>query len=369
MKETSKFLDYLPAVAFSACIFIPFALNLFISNTEATDNRALHERPQKFDRAFPALYEAYYNDAFALRPYFLKAYARVKAYVGTSANKSIIFGTHGYLFYDSEPLGKHENILSITDYFGREKYSAGLKKRALDNINNLSAYAQKHGAQYFLYIVPNKENVYSQYMPRRYRAARTSAVSRADEALAFINANSKANVYNLKNFILEFKKKKPLQLYFKTDTHWTPAGAYAAFALMMGKINIRVTPFEEARFTQIPRDLGDIAKAGMLNLPDTSYKVTFEPNFKYACDDERTGEALFCRSENINGKKVLLIKDSFGYALLPFFAQVFKEVRVLDKIEGQQKIKETIADFGPDIIIEIKSERNFPFVAYALFTP
>ncbi|MDR0292303.1 MAG: hypothetical protein LBI01_06065 [Elusimicrobium sp.] len=359
VKHSNNFWRFLPAIFFAALIFGPFAANFFVSNTETLDNRPLNPRPSKISQNFPLLFDNYYNDAFAYRKNFIRLYNRIRKNAGFSQNEIVINGSGGWLFFDS--FKKQGDDDSVGDYLGAVKYSDKEKETALQNLRALNGFAAANNAKYFLFIAPNKENVYSAYMPQKYRSARVSEVSKSDDLINYVTEKSDIKMVNLKPLFLQWENKYPLPLFQKTDTHWNETGAYLALGEMVSylqkagfKINIK--PFSKVIFTPEEKELGDLGR--MINSKEKEYKYLYSFAGSAVCDNENTDQLILkCKSEGKQNYRVLILRDSFGLALIDPMSKMFKETVFL-KYPKQQIIKEQISLFKPDIVIEIKVERG-----------
>jgi hypothetical protein len=152
--------------------------------------------------------------------------------------------------------------------------------------------------------------------------------------------------------------KKNEQIYFRTDHHWTMRGAFYAYeeaAKAMG-----LTPFELDDFSidRVSKNFHGTyySKANLHDIKpdqievfqpkiDMSYTVQYEDgersNTLYNWDylNEKDQYALFLngnhslvkiQSTNQNGRKLAVIKDSYAHAFIPFLANHYEEIHVLD---------------------------------------
>lgn len=85
----------LPAALMLYWVFVPFAANLFSSNTALLDNRPLNRKPEKLSLDFAREFEAYYNDTFAGRKKFLKKLAKFKMKWELDNGRPLTVGTVG----------------------------------------------------------------------------------------------------------------------------------------------------------------------------------------------------------------------------------------------------------------------------------
>lgn len=147
-------------------------------------------------------------------------------------------------------------------------------------------------------------------------------------------------------------------IYFNTDTHWAPLGAFYAYEKFCDVAG--VTPVTLDSFTKTTSEFtGYLAYATgedvLYNNPDTL--DLYDPKYNYTCEisydgqyfeeadamnshDESMGYSMYMhgdmgcvRVKNTDlstGRKLLVVKDSYGNAMGPFLAASFDEVHVVD---------------------------------------
>lgn len=351
----------MPSIIFGIFVFAPFVLNFFVSNTSYIDNRAPKKRPEKVNLAFPKNYNAYYNDSFAFRKELVELYHRLRERLHIANGGMVFHGLDGWLMFDSEKRSSSDD--NIADFIGRRDYSEEQLAAALKDLSALNAYAKKRGIEYSLFVAPNKENVHSEFMPAAYLKARASETSRMDRALRFINKNSDVKIHNLKPLLLAKKGQVPYPLYFKTDTHWNEMGAYVGLEQMARAFNIKIPPFEEVVFTPREQPFGDLGKMILLTGTDYGYDYEFLPEITSSCihnADKPDPENSSCASTNENAPRALILRDSFGMAILPRLPKMFSETIMLRNPKASA-VLQAINDFKPDIIVELKVERSFDY--------
>lgn len=156
-------------------------------------------------------------------------------------------------------------------------------------------------------------------------------------------------------------KHKDEYIYFRTDHHWTALGAYYgynAFMEIKGE-----SPYSLDQYEKI--DLGDFLGSSYTKTLDKSLEknpdniVAYKPlinhvftiykgnegtqadiiDFKYADDISKkylvflsSGGATWSKVETDikNGKKIMVVKDSFGNMLVPFLVPHYEEIYVVD---------------------------------------
>lgn len=147
-------------------------------------------------------------------------------------------------------------------------------------------------------------------------------------------------------------------IYFDTDTHWSPLGAFYAYEKFCDVAGVTPTTLES--FTKTSSDFtGYLAYATgesvLYNNPDTL--DLYDPTYNYTCEisydgqyfeeadslnshDESLGYSMYLHGDMgctrmtnhdlSTGRKLLVVKDSYGNAMGPFLGASFDEVHVVD---------------------------------------
>lgn len=165
-------------------------------------------------------------------------------------------------------------------------------------------------------------------------------------------------------------------VYFRTDHHWTARGAYYAYAAICDALNYEAVPLEELEEwdqgefegslywrATYPRKLRkDTLYAyipkGNLELRTRSFygegtvrpliqdMTNREPNTKYCAFLFSDNPLVEVTNFDLpDGPKALVIKDSFGNALVPFLAQNYSKVYAID----YRKFHETTARYFAEV--------------------
>lgn len=173
-------------------------------------------------------------------------------------------------------------------------------------------------------------------------------------------------------------------IYFRTDHHWTPLGAYYASQLFCEKAGVGFDDISQ--FTEVVREgyLGTMYKYSkysptlqnnpenfVVYYPDASYEVTYysptdlkssprdhEGGFFWEIGDSQKSSwySTFIRGDSYsvkavsneckNGRKLLIVKDSYGNALAPYMLQGFEEIYIVDARMYERTLGDTIKEFG-----------------------
>lgn len=287
------------------------------------------------------------------------------AVFGVSPVKRVLIGKNGWLFFLGEQATQFDR-----HYRGVPPYSDDEIAAVAAELERRHAFLAARGIGYVVAVVPDKYTVYPEQLPGwAVRATRTPL----DRVAELLSQRKLVNFVDLRAVLRSAKVHD--KVFFKTDSHWTIAGAIAGHggilreaARVLSKldrgVSIRAAPSPaspydpgEARFS------GDLAR--MIGLPER-FRETFyaplwmalarsegrcarrlEPDI-YACADPRLPRAVVYR-------------DSMGLALVPLLAEdfsrtVFVVSRMLDPA--------LIARERPDLVIEQMVERSlFQLVA------
>jgi len=165
-------------------------------------------------------------------------------------------------------------------------------------------------------------------------------------------------------------------IYFNTDHHWTALGAYYAYTAFAETAGFQ--PLELKNFTrkEIPRFLGTLYHRTLApvlkNNPDTVeiYKVPVRTEVSYFYAGLRNGKhtqlyAEYARgaaaygvflggdyplmkiaSSVKNGRKIIVVKDSYGNAFVPYLSSHYEEVFVIDYRYFKENIKTLVKNEG-----------------------
>lgn len=359
MKKLFNIYFYLPAAFLLLLVYYPFAANIFASNTEMLDNRPLYEKPKSFSRNFSRDFEAYYNDTFAGRKKLIKKYTKIKHKLGIDSG-TFFNGKNGWMFYDS---GKVPDGYTLIDYFGRVQFSLPELKQMTEGLDAAGDYYKRRGIDYIAVAAPNKHGVYSEFMPDRYQKARVSEKSRMDTAIEYMVQNSHTPIVNFRNVLMKTKKEVPYEIYYPKDSHWNNIGAYAAFNELLSALNRRGYHLPVVPLTNEMISVGGKYNADLSNgEADTLYDVSYhdEMTSKKLRDEENGYIQVYENPGALSPKTMLMIRDSFGIALIPYLNKVFaKTVYLHNRYNKREDLERFIAEYQPDLVIDELVERYF----------
>ncbi|NLI53100.1 MAG: hypothetical protein GX417_02115 [Clostridiales bacterium] len=181
-------------------------------------------------------------------------------------------------------------------------------------------------------------------------------------------------------------------VYFRTDHHWTARGAYLAADAMLKSAGYQTIPLSDYGETTIEGYLGSIylhgrnAKLKELAdeievfhplLPADSFRVSnaYKKNELPVIDESQTNYLVFLGGTSgpyrvleggyHTGRNMLLVCDSFGNSIAPFFLPYYDEVYLVDfrdeyysRDEARGGVKDYVRRCGIDDIYVVLSEPN-----------
>jgi len=249
----------------------------------------------------------------------------------------------------------------------------------------LNEYNQKIGGKMPIYSLIAPTN--SEFVQLRNYKGITDSQNNAIEYLntKFSEGITSVNAYDVLN------EHKEEYIYFRSDHHWTALGAYYAYTAFMETKGEEPVPLEKYETVRIDNFLGSTyAKTRDKSIeknPDTIY--AYLPFAEYKYEKHRyyesseadiidmkyaetkldkylmflsAGDATWAKisTENKNGKKLLVIKDSYGNSFVPFLLPHYEEIYVIDpRFYDFNTSEKNAADF-----IESKGINEVLFVSY-----
>ena len=329
------------SVGFVVLLFVVMFLNIITpaSKTSVAENRELQQRPSMslsrlLDGKFASEYTKFLSDQFINRDGLIKIKAKFDLMTGKKEINGVYIAKNDYLM----------------EGFKRSDDNSTLSK--LSEINKFTN--NNTGLKVSMMLVPNKVEIYSNLLPK------SNPNDSQKEYVNFVKKNLDSKIKVVELFDVFEKNKNNIDLYFKTDHHWTTDGAYLAYVEYCKALNLE--PINE---NMLERNLASDSFKGSLyykngaeiGFPDELYlylnKNEDKPVLVKYYDDLKKVPSLYDVSKlqgrdpyevftggnhtqikirtNIDTKrKLLVVKDSYANAMLPFLVNNFSEITVVD---------------------------------------
>ena len=312
-------------------------MNLFTPDRAYSlrENRLLTQRPELSARAmlqgrFTAQFEEYITDEFFFRDQWVLLKADLEALLLRRENNGIYLGRDGYLLDRQRQPGmaqaNTQRILQLAQAFPQLPVNVVLAP------NSAAIYPNK---------LPPFAPIHDQLaLLKRISEELTGAVN-------FIPVHDKLALH------------RDEYIYFKTDHHWTMRGAFHAYQEMAETLGFQAYSYESFKTETITTDFWGtyFSRANNRRL-DSDYIEVFTPKFevnyqltlfgsdevhqslyfpqhlatrdKYAYFLNSNSPLAVIRSDIDSQQKLIVFKDSYAHNLLPFLANHYKEIHVID---------------------------------------
>lgn len=193
------------------------------------------------------------------------------------------------------------------------------------------------------------------------------------KVIEYVNQHFNENIIPV-NAYEALRSNRDKYLYFRTDHHWTALGAYYAYTAFADAIEEKPVPIEKYEVGKVEDYLGSTYSATLnkklQSHPDTiyyykpfikhEYRVYYEGSLKmnlldmshatkknkyriFLSGDRPLGKIT---TEVQNGKKILIIKDSYGNAFVPFLLPHYNEIYIVDPRQFKKNIIEFVKENG-----------------------
>jgi hypothetical protein len=362
-------------VAFVAVIGLPLASKLLhfdwltpVSEFRMTATQPPLPRDRAALDAFPAEFEAYYNDHFGLRSAFIRGMHLVKGrWLGTATAANVLVGLDGWLYFTERPAG--------TDYDAVRPFTADELRRWCRILQKRHDWLARKGVRYILFIPPDKQTVYPEHLPPELRSRH--AQSRLDQLAAELRQHSTVPFLDVRAALWQARERE--QVFDATDSHWNPRGAFVGYQALVGRLAEwfpAVRPLPRSAFvdTACRRAGGDLAQMSAQERVRTEEALGLEsvsPRQAQRCAaaGEWAGDcrgsppqAVECHDPAL--PRALMFHDSFTWALGPFLAEHFRRIVF---VWTDQFSPELVRRERPEVVIQQLVERKLGTVVPADF--
>ena len=341
-------------------------LNVFLPVDEfsSQENRYLATFPKfSFDKLVSGEYTAnldtYLNDHFSIRNLLIKIDSLKEQLILKTENKEIYIGKNGSLF---EKFKFSEENMGNVEYISKK-------------VNELS---KKINKDMYLVIIPNSTYINQKDLPNY------AYVENQEKIISEIYKNM-PNIKTI-DVVDKLQANNNEYIFFKTDHHFTSLGAYYVYGEICKKLNIDYPTLNEFNVKKVSSDfLGTYdSKAQIIN-QQTDDIYVYENNLntkgiianydgvvtnsiynekylqekdKYSYFLNSNNAKVVIKTANTNGRKLLVIKDSYAHIMAQFLVQNFEEVHLIDPRYYKAQISEYIEENDIDDVLFLYSLSN-----------
>lgn len=337
-------------ILFFAICLCP-SLGMLVTKQEtSSENRQLSEFPSpkteegKINVEWLSQAGDYFQEHFAFRNELVTGNALLHGrLLETSTADGVIQGKNGWLYYKD----------SLDDYLGQEL----LSDRSLFNIAHMLSMTQQaleeKGVNFLFTIAPNKNSLYGDNMPY-YDKLKVSDQTNRENLESWLTTEKVAYA-DLYQALMEEDEV----LYHARDSHWNNKGAALAADVLMDALGKDHDSYEGESYT-VRRDYTGDLDTMLYPLASTADdEIYYDKETTYATVEEIQSN-FDPRITTVNPVKegsLVMYRDSFGNALLPYMADAYANAYFSRGIPYQLMDVET---HSADTVIIERAERFLP---------
>ena len=334
------------------------------------------------NRGFPAAFEQYIDDRMPFRNQLIYANSLADYRLfQTDTTGKVIAGKEGWLFLRDSSDGS-----SMTDYKGENLYSEAELEEFAINLQETKNALAAAGAEFVVYIAPDKERMYPEYLPDCY--GEPAEMFTARQVMDYVRSHTDVKIiWGMEDLMAaktggtggasaaaaaapgadaetaETGTRAPGELlYFPADTHWNHLGAYIGARTLLKELGIAIPSPDapEMKKEHYLNEVGDLAM--LVHLADVfglqeDIRVTGYDTHGMTEDFWDFATAFRYHTENGDPRKLMVIRDSFGTAWSDVLGSQFKESVMFHRDYYQP---EMFYEEMPDIVVYECVERQLP---------
>lgn len=312
---------WLYVIAFLLVCALPLGTMGLFGEDESAEKRKLSSFPSlvekdgSYNADFCSELNTYFSEHFSFRSAAVSAVSHLKAGLFATSNEDqVLLGKDGWLYFAK----------TLPDYTRQTVMTENEVARVGTVLDRMNDYVTASGAKFVVCSAPNKNTIYADNMPY------TVTKGTGDTTLTKLNRSLKDRPYWVDLVTPLTRAKDEELLYHKRDSHWNNLGAAIAYKTITEALQIKTTDYLSLpRHTEPVWD-GDLDTMLFPNGGKKDEQVIFEglpetEPFEYT-SRFRSEEDLTITTENKTASgKLLMFRDSFTNALLPFFARQYAE--------------------------------------------
>lgn len=316
------------------------------------------------DGSWQSSFSTWMQDQFLLRDQWINTQRATDEAVFQKVEEgNILIGQDGWMF---------TKLFTVDD---------ATQKQLNKNVQAVADFAANYPGRVTFLLAPSASVIYEDKLPAGAPMIDENAM--LDEIFAKIGES--ASVLDLRQTFTENQEE---YLYFKTDHHWTPYGAYLAYqqfcnlkGLTPFDLNaheaVTVEDFQGTHYsaTRLWNVQNDSITYYPLDNPMTIYRITGEAQYEPETTenlintekfDTRDKYAAFLDGNNgysvIEGNgtgSILVVKDSYANSFIPYLTENYAKIGVVDFRNFKYGLDSTIQQEGYDQILILYNFQTF----------
>ena len=262
-----------------------------------------------------------------------------------TANDKVVYGRGDWLFYGIDGSLSYYQATNILTESKMAEYT--------DILKELQALCDERGIELRIMIMPNKEQMYSEFMPI---IEVKDSYKRVDRLVDYITENSSVKVIHPKK---ELTDAKPYyRVYWKYDTHWNAAGSFIGTQTLYKSLGMEYTSLSCVPYSTAVYTGGDLLSIGEVDrsqfVDDVRYDITYKPEITVKSVGYGGQGSAKSTSSSTNDKHYVMLGDSFRVSMIPFLQKDFAQTTIYHRNEFDV-VKNEVLD--ADILVIAAVER------------
>lgn len=362
-----KLLKNINGIIFIIFLSLVFIFNGLIKNKtfSESENRRLEQKPEFsmkkliFDK-YTSQYEKYISDQFLMRDFWISFKWDYEKLIGKKESNGVYYGKDGFLM---------------------ERFKKNDNKDLEEKLEAINSFSSSNKVNTYMLLAPNSGKILEEKLPKY--AYNDDELVYIEEVKGGLNKDIKfVDVYKA------LADKSQEYIFYKTDHHWTSKGAYYAYKTLGESMNFTAHNEEYFNINRVTEDFyGSLySKGGFRNLKPDSIDL-YMPKAKeqiqvdYIEENKQTNSlynldnlnkkdkyTVFLDSnhplvkittENKEGKKLLIVKDSYANSFVPFLTSHFSEIYMVDLRYYSDSLNSLIKDKGIEEVLLLYNVSTF----------
>lgn len=296
---------------------------------------------------YPREFEAYLSDHMPFRDALIAAQSTGDYLLFGSSSGKVIVGKDNWLFYAAKDDGD-----PIADYRGEYLFTQSQLEDIAQRLSEMRDELAAQDIEFVLFLAPDKERIYSEYMPEEYGAP--AEKYRYRQIYEYIRDNTDIRIVDSLDALRDAKTKTDLPLWYKTDTHWNDVGAYVGSRALLAELGIELPDIDEGIYTPVMQEetAGDLARLlhleFLLKRGDNECRLQGFEEKGETVAEEGYHSAAEHHNSGADERRIYVCRDSYCDAMLQYIGSSFNESRY---VYWQFFDSADLFDYDPDVFV------------------
>jgi len=356
------------------CMIIPGILLLLLLLNIVTPSKGVSQKENRTLAQFPKIslstitdgtfmkeFETFITDQFVFRNQFVSTKRRVEMLSGKRENHEVLLCDEGYLI---------ENTSSLT----KANIKSNLK--AIEDLASLKRY------DITLAVLPTAYEIMDHTLP---------AFAYVDEYGAFydtVKENIKSKDIKVADIGAYLKKNRDKYLYYRTDHHQTAHGSFYSYTALGDYLDYEPHDAKDFKVDKVASEFyGTMwSNSGFAGAdPDDIYRYTLKDSYKHEVSYPSDGGKMnslyddsmlrgkdkyayylggnhaltVIKSDCPSKKRLAVIKDSYAHSIVPFLANHYGEIYMIDLRYYNDDVLEYLYNSGVKEVLVLYNQNTF----------